>query len=160
MLETTLCADEQNHWNELAWKHPNPFIILWNIHETDIDHYKHANNTAYVKQLERLSWAHSNHLGLGFEDYEKLDRAMVIQHHSLHYHAPSFEQEVIACATWITACDKRFRLQREFQFISTSRQKVIFEARTDFVCVKLSTGSPKPMPQVFIDTYSPHLVKD
>lgn len=157
MLETSMCADEQNHWNELDWRLPEPFIILWNIHPDDIDHYKHANNTSYVKQLEKLAWAHSNHLGLCFEDYEQLDRAMVIQHHDLHYHAPSFEQEVIACATWITQCDKRLRLQRQFQFISTTRQKEVFSATTDFVCVSLSSGAPKPMPKAFIDTYSPHV---
>ncbi|MBT1450965.1 thioesterase family protein [Glaciecola sp. XM2] len=159
MLETTLCSDEQNHWNELDWKYAHPFIMLWNIHKDDIDHYKHANNTAYVKQLEKLAWAHSNHLGLSFSDYEEHDRAMVIQHHSLYYLAPSFEEEAIACATWITKCDKRFRLQREFQFISTTSHKTIFAATTDFVCVKLSSGTPKPMPQAFIDVYGAHVIE-
>lgn len=158
MLENTLCGNEQNHWNELDWKHANPFIVLWHIHHDDIDHYKHANNVAYIKQLESLAWAHSNHLGLCFEDYEKLDRAMVIQHHDLYYHAPSFEDDTLACATWITQCDKRLRLQREFQFVSTTSNKTVFSATTDFVCIKLSSGMPKAMPQAFIDVYATHCI--
>lgn len=156
MLENTLCGNEQNHWNELNWKFAKPFIVLWHIHQDDIDHYKHANNIAYVKQLESLAWAHSNHLGLRFEDYQTLDRAMVIAHHDLNYHAPSFAHETIACATWITSCDKRLRLQRQFQFISTKSGKTVFSATTDFVCIKLSTGAPKPMPQSFVDIYYAH----
>lgn len=159
MLENTLCGNEQNHWNELDWKYANPFIVLWHIHQDDIDHYKHANNTAYVKQLETLAWAHSNHLGLCFEDYQSLDRAMVIQHHDLRYHVPSLEDETIACATWITKCDKRLRLQRQFQFISTSSGKTVFSATTDFVCIKLSTGAVKAMPQAFIDVYATHCLE-
>jgi acyl-CoA thioester hydrolase len=158
MLENTLCGNEQNHWNELDWKYTCPFIVLWHIHQDDIDHYKHANNTAYIKQLEFVAWAHSNHLGLSFEHYQELDRAMVIQHHNLYYHNPSYEDETLACATWITQSDKRFRLQREFQFISTRTCKTVFSGTTDFVCVKLSTGSPKPMPQAFIDAYGAHIV--
>jgi acyl-CoA thioester hydrolase len=160
MLENTLCGNEQNHWNELDWKHTNPFIVLWHVHQQDIDHYKHANNVSYIKQLEKLAWAHSNSLGLTFEDYQALDRAMVIQHHNLSYHAPSFEDETLACATWITQCDKRFRLQREFQFISTQSGKTAFSGITDFVCVKLSSGAPKPMPAEFIEKYGAHLIDE
>ncbi|WP_395342383.1 acyl-CoA thioesterase [Ningiella sp. W23] len=153
MIENTLCCDEQNHWQELDWQHPRPFIVLWEVSVDDIDHYKHANNIAYIKQLEKLAWAHSNYLGLSFDDYERLDRAMVIQHHNLYYHLPSFEKEGLACATWITRCDERFRLQREFQFISTRTHKTVFTGSTDFVCVSLSKGAPKKMPAEFIDIY-------
>nr|WP_136249761.1 thioesterase family protein [Ningiella ruwaisensis] len=158
MLETTLCCDEQNHWNELDWQFPSPFIVLWHITHEDIDHYKHANNTAYVKQLERTAWAHSHQLGLHFEDYEKCDRAMVIQHHDIHYHNPAYEDETIACATWITKCDKRFRLQRQFQFISTQSHKTLLTATTDFVCIKLSSGAPRPMPEHFASIYGAQVV--
>ncbi|MFC4699756.1 acyl-CoA thioesterase [Glaciecola siphonariae] len=160
MLENIQCANEQNHWQELDWKHTKPFIMQWHVHSDDIDHYKHANNVAYIRQLEKLAWAHSNALGLRFEDYETLDRAMVIQHHNLYYHAPSFKDETIACATWISKCDKRFRLQREFQFISVHSQKTVFSGLTDFVCVKLSSGAPKPMPQSFIDIYGAHAINE
>ena len=153
MLECVLPSEDANHWCELDWLHPTPFLQLWRIDRADLDHYQHTNNTSYVKQTEQLAWAHSNALGLTFEHYQALDRAMVIVHHDLHYLAPSHLNDQLACATWITNTDKKFRLQRQFQFIQTSTNKTIFKATTDFVCVTLSTGLPKKMPESFIDAY-------
>jgi len=160
MLENTLCGTEQNHWHELDWQYSHPFIVLWHIHADDIDHYEHVNNIAYLKQTETLAWAHSQQLGLSFEEYAKLDRAMVIQHHALNYHTPALIDDTLACATWIVKCDGRLRLQRRFQFINIESKSTVFSASTDFVCVKLSTGQPAKMPSAFIDAYCDHNIEE
>ena len=145
--------------SDLPWQLPNPFVSLWKIQDAHIDHYQHTNNVAYLSRLESLAWEHSQSLGLQFDDYQALDRAMVITQHQLNYHAPSHVCDKLACATWIVACDKKFRLSRRFEFINLATQKAVFTAKTDFVCVSLKSGIPKRMPKQFAETYGNAIVQ-
>ncbi len=154
MLESQLVCDEINQWHTLNWSLPKPFTVLWQITDAHIDHYNHVNNAAYVTQIEKVAWGHSNSIGLTIKEYKALDRAMVIRHHDLNYIHACYLDEQIACATWIVFCDKKLRLRRQFQFISTRTRKTVFTATTDFVCISLSLGSPKLMPPSFSETYS------
>jgi acyl-CoA thioester hydrolase len=137
------------------WLLPDPFIIQWKIAKGHIDHYNHANNVAYVSQLERTSWAHSNALGLSIEQYQALDRGMAISRHEIDYLAAALLGDTLLCATWITTCDNRLKLTRQFQFIRQSDGLSMLKARTEFVCIALSSGRPKRMPDIFVSTYGP-----
>lgn len=139
----------------MSWLHPQPFILPWQVTQDHIDHYHHVNNVAYVKQLEVTSWAHSNQLGLTIEQYQELDRGMAISRHEINYLAAAHEGDLIDCATWIMTCDNKIKLSRQFQFIRRKDQVTLLTARTDFVCIALSTGLPKRMPKVFSDVYGP-----
>lgn len=138
----------------MQWKYPSPFVSQWNISQDHIDHYNHVNNVAYLSRLEKLAWEHSNSLGLHFSQYQKLDRGMVIRRHELNYIKPLLLGDNVMCATWITQCDGRLQLTREFEFVNQQTGAQVFTATTHFVCISLSTGAPKRMPQLFSDTYT------
>lgn len=137
----------------MSWKYPQPFINEWQVSSEQIDHYQHANNVAYVSQIEITSWAHSNQLGLDIAQYQELDRGMAISRHEINYLAAAYLHDQIDCATWIVECDSRLKLSREFQFIRRSDQQTLLTAKTEFVCIALSTGKPKRMPKLFADIY-------
>ncbi|MDO6568713.1 thioesterase family protein [Alteromonas sp. 1_MG-2023] len=137
----------------LPWRYQSPFTGPWQIKASHLDHYNHVNNVAYLAQAEALAWAHTNSLGLQFEDYKTLNRAMVIKRHELDYLLPSHEGDNLQCATWIVGCDNKLTLKRHFQFICERRQKTVFEALTTFVCVSLDTGQPKRLPEQFKTIY-------
>lgn len=138
----------------MSWLYPDPFIQTWQVTPTQIDHYQHANNVAYVSQLEITSWAHSKQLGLTIDQYQAIDRGMVISRHEIHYLAAAMVHDIIDCATWITQCDKKLKLSRQFQFIRRCDHVTLLTAQTDFVCIALSTGKPTRMPTLFADTYA------
>ncbi|GAC34461.1 acyl-CoA thioesterase [Paraglaciecola polaris] len=138
---------------QLPWQYPSPFICQWHISPEQIDHYNHVNNVAYVSQLERTAWAHSNALGLSIEQYQELDRGMAISRHEIDYLAAAVLGDTLACATWIVACDNKLKLARHFQFIRLSDGLSMLKARTEFVCIALSSGKPKRMPKIFSETY-------
>lgn len=138
----------------MSWTRPNPFLCSWQVLPEQIDHYQHANNVAYVSQLEVTSWKHSNHLGLTIEQYQDLDRGMAISRHEINYLAAAHVNDVIDCATWIIECDHKLKLTRQFQFIRREDHKTLLTARTEFVCIALSTGKPRRMPTKFIDVYA------
>ena len=137
----------------LTWMYPDPHIVDWQIEANVIDHYGHVNNVAYVSQIEHVAWSHSNALGLTIEQYQNIDRGMAIRHHDIDYLLPCHEGQTLACATWIVECDRRLMLTRQFEFICRERHKPVFRAKTQFVCIALSSGMPKRMPELFKTTY-------
>lgn len=139
----------------MSWHLPNPFLCTWQVTPEQIDHYQHANNVAYVSQLEVTSWTHSKHLGLSIEQYQTLDSGMAIIRHEIDYLAAAHVNDLIDCATWIVRFDNKLKLARQFQFIRRSDQLTLLTARTEFVCIALSTGKPKRMPKEFVDIYGP-----
>ncbi|WP_230425621.1 acyl-CoA thioesterase [Spartinivicinus ruber] len=141
------------------WDLPAPFILDVIVDETVIDHYGHVNNAEYVRWLQDASWAHSNSIGLSIDQYRELNRAMVVHRHEIDYVASAFHQDQLQIATWIVALDCKLSLIRQFQIIRPQDQCCILRAKTKFVCVELSSGKPRRMPEVFIEGYSQLLIK-
>jgi acyl-CoA thioester hydrolase len=138
---------------DIIWLYPSPFITHWQVEQEQIDHYKHVNNVAYVSQLEKTAWTHSNALGLSIEKYQELDRGMAISRHEIDYLAAAVFGDHLLCATWIVECDNKLKLTRQFQIIRQSDGLSMLKARTEFVCIALSSGKPKRMPKVFSEVY-------
>lgn len=130
-----------------------PFTFEWCIQPGELDAYQHVNNVQYVIKLEQLAWAHSGYLGLSMDEYEKHDRGMAIIRHEIDYLGAAYLGDVITCATWISHCDKKLKTTRAFQFIRQSDQKTLLRAKTDFVCIELSTGNVKRMPKSYAEVY-------
>jgi acyl-CoA thioester hydrolase len=145
--------------SKLAWLLPSPHIVEWQINKEHIDHYHHVNNVEYVKQLEVTAWHHSNALGLTIEQYQSLDRGMAISRHEIDYLASAIEGDKVLCATWLVDCDRRLKLARQFQFIRESDGLTLLKARTEFVCIALSSGKPKRMPSLFSETYGDAMIE-
>jgi acyl-CoA thioester hydrolase len=137
----------------MSWLFPNPYLCNWQVLPEQIDHYQHANNVAYVSQLEVTSWKHSNQLGLTIGQYQALDRGMAISRHEINYMAAAHVNDMIDCATWIIECDNKLKLTRQFQFMRRADKKTLLTARTEFVCIALSTGKPRRMPTQFVEVY-------
>lgn len=144
----------------MSWMLPNPFVLPLKVQAAHIDHYGHVNNAAYLTYMEEVSWRHSEHLGLGFADYQQLDRAMVVARHEIDYLQPAYEGDVLDIATWIVACDRKMRLVRRFQLMRPADGKTLLKARTLFVCAGLSDGRPRRFPEQFVATYLPAVVAE
>jgi len=135
------------------WDHPLPFTETLRVSDADIDALGHANNTAYVRWMERCAWRHSAALGLDIEAYHALDRAMVVLKHELHYLAAAFADEELVVATWIMNSDAKLRLTRHFQIVRPVDAVTLLRARSEYACIEISSGKPKRMPPAFIEGY-------
>lgn len=132
------------------------FTQTWHVAAGDIDHYGHVNNTAYIKQMESVAWAHSASLGLTISDYKALDRAMIIRSHKIKYLRACHLGDVIELSTWISHCDNRLRLNRTFSFSDNRTNQQVLSATTEYICTTLSDGRPAKMPDVFQRIYGSH----
>lgn len=125
----------------------------------DIDRFNHVNNARYIDWANDIAWAHSNMLGLSFDDYERLGVGCVVWRHEFDYVAPVVLGDEIEVATWIAANDNRVRLIRAYEMRNVATGKVVFRGRTTFVSIDMKSGKPMRMPKEFIEAYRP-LTKD
>jgi acyl-CoA thioester hydrolase len=139
----------------MNWDLPTPFVIDLQVAADDIDGLGHANNAVYVSWLERCAWRHSQSLGLDLTEYRRLDRAMAVVRHEVDYLASAYEGDELQVATWIIESDQKLRMSRHFQLIRPADGVTLLRAKTTFVCIELSTGKPKRMPQEFLEGYGP-----
>lgn len=126
----------------------------------EIDEYRHVNNAAYMRWLDRCAWAHSTALGLSIEDCQRIDRGMAVRSSQLDYLAPAFLDDPIIIGTWILNNDGKLRCTRRFQVVAAKTGKTLLRATTEYVCLVLSSGRPARMPPEFLERYASTVNRD
>jgi len=138
-----------------SWDIDVPFYIEVEVNSAHIDRLDHVNNAVYLKFMEQAAWAHTEALGLTWDSYRELDAACVVHRHELDYLMPAHLGDRLQVATWITENDGRLAMWRAFQIRRVEDGHTLFRARTHYVCIGLSNGRPKRMPQRFVEAYRP-----
>ena len=142
----------------MDWDYPHPFTLARTPQAADIDGLQHTNNAVYVRWCEQAGWAHSEALGLALRDYQRLDRAMAIRRGEYDYILPTVQDEALVLATWLVAGDGKLAMERRFQLVRERDGATVLRGRWDLVCIELSSGRPRRMPQEFLDAYMPVVV--
>lgn len=124
----------------------------------DIDGLGHVNNGVYVGWCQDAGWQHSVHLGLNLDSYHALDAAMVIRHADYDYIAAAYLGEACTMTTWLSACDQRLLMERRFELRRNRDAAILLKARWQLVCIRLSNGKARRMPQAFVDHYGPAVI--
>lgn len=143
----------------MIWDQVEGYVIDIEVDASHIDELGHANNAVYVTWLESCAWRHSQSLGLGLDDYRRLDRAMAVLRHEIDYLAAAYEGDRLQLATWIVESDQRLKMKRNFQLIRPADNTTLLRAQTTFVCIQLSNGKPKRMPVEFVEGYGQALIE-
>ncbi|MBT8471407.1 MAG: acyl-CoA thioesterase [Marinicaulis sp.] len=141
--------------SEFDWPVENPYLLRKRVTKDDIDEYGHVNNVRYVEWAADIAWRHSQTLGIGFSDYERLGVGCVVWRHEFDYKKPLLPDEEFVLATWISGSDKRLRVERSYEIRSATDGSLNFSGKTLFVTIDMRTGKPARMPQEFIDAYRP-----
>lgn len=137
----------------MNWDYLDPYTIELRVTHVDIDNMGHANNASYIMWCENCAWKHSETLGLSVRDYQTLDRGVSIHKASYEYLLPTFENDRLTIATWITNCDYKLRLERCFQIINYDTEQTLMRGQWLLICTALSSGRPMRFPTEFIEIY-------
>ncbi len=135
------------------WDWPDPFTTEFTAQAEHIDELKHVNNAVYVQWMEDCAWQHSSALGLGVDSFVALDRSMAVLRHEIDYLASAYEGDSVVMGTWLVKTSNRLKMERRFQLVRPADGATLLRARTTFVCVEMSTGKPRRMPDEFIKGY-------
>lgn len=145
---------------EYQWDLPEPFTMPIRVAAEDIDRLGHTNNQVYLRWMEELSWRHVEHLGCGWEAYQRLRRAMAIRRTEVDYLGASHAGDELIMATWITASDGRLHSERRFQLVAARDGRTLLRARVSYVCIDLDSGRPRRMPAEFTDFHQRALIPE
>lgn len=137
----------------MSWDLPDPFVIEIEVCDAHIDALGHTNNAVYLSFCEQVAWAHTEARGLGIDSYRTLDRAMAVRSTRLQYYTPSFSGDRLCVANWIVRSDGRLRVTRRYQIRRMADDATLVRGESDFVCIEVSTGRPRRMPQDFAHAY-------
>ncbi len=144
--------------NNDDWDFPGAFLRRTRVSEADVDALGHTNNTIYVQWCEAVAWDHSTSLGLGLDDYHRLDRAMAVVEGRYQYLRASYLDDEIDTATWIVHWDRRLTMTRHFQVRRVSDGATLLRAQVRFACIEISSGRARRLPPEFIDGYAPAIL--
>ncbi|WP_160152119.1 thioesterase family protein [Microbulbifer sp. ALW1] len=144
----------------MQWELPKPFIHTVQVKAEHVDGLHHANNAEYVRWCERAAWSHSVALGLDVTNYQSMDRGMAIRQAEYDYILAAREGDELLIGTWLTMVDGRLNMTRKFQVFRASDEALVLRASWQMVCIELSSGKPKRMPQAFKDIYCPAVVNE
>jgi acyl-CoA thioester hydrolase len=133
---------------------PDPFVQERVVVGADIDRLGHANNAAYLRWCEQAGWAHTEKVGCGFAEWQRLGRAMAVHRASLHYAAACLLGDELAVAVWLVANDERLRATRRFQIVRHSDGRTIFRGDFVYASIDLASGRPRRMPEEFKRAYA------
>ena len=137
------------------WDFTDPYLWPITVEAAHIDALAHTQNTHYVEWCMEAAWAHTTALGLGAADYQRLDRAMALIHAEYDYLKATREGDELLIGTWITAWPSRMKMTRRLQIVCKATGATVFRGALEFVCIEISTGSPKRPPKAFVDSYGP-----
>lgn len=138
---------------ELNWDLPSPHILSLQVDDSHIDEMGHTNNVVYLGWLEKAAWAHSNALGLDWNQYQKLNRALVARRHEIDYLAATFPGDELQLGTWIVGNDRKLSVTRRYQIIRLRDGVTVLRGLTHWVCIEIDSGKPRRMPPEFADGY-------
>ncbi len=77
----------------INWDLPDVHQIEVVVAPESIDVLGHVNNTEYLRYMEKIAWQHTQVLGLGWDEYQRLNRSMLARPTEVAYLAPAFEAE-------------------------------------------------------------------
>lgn len=140
------------------WDFPTPFTRPISPGRDDIDGLNHTNNAVYIRWCEDIAWAHSESIGLDLNDYRRLDRAMAIRRGEYDYLLPSFAGDDLLLGTWLTGTDGKLTMERRFQLLRKHDGATLLRGRWELVCIEMSSGRPRRMPEEFLGVYRPAIV--
>ena len=94
------------------WDFADPYLWPVTVEAAHIDALAHTRNTHYVEWCMEAAWAHTTALGLGAEDYQRLDRAMALTRAEYDYLKATQAGDQLVVGTWITDWAGKMKMSR------------------------------------------------
>lgn len=135
--------------------HPAAHVIEVEVLATDIDAYRHVNNSVYLGWLDRAAWSHSAKLGVPLEQCIAMRRGMAAHRSEIDYVRAAVLGDRVFVGTWIVSTDHKLRVERRFEVRRAPECELLARARIDYVCINLDSGRATRMPALFQSAYVP-----
>jgi acyl-CoA thioester hydrolase len=118
----------------------------------DFDQLGHASNVAYVRWLQDVAQAHSERVGLGYSDYQRLGAVFVVRRHEIDYLRSALAGDSVELETWVQSWSaatsvRRTRIWRDGAELA--------RAATTWAFVEAASGRPRRIPEPVRAAFAP-----
>jgi len=130
-------------WQALGVPRPDPFTLRLTVAAAHLSTIiAHVPNTLFVRWLEAISMAHSDHLGYTDPWHIEHDLIWFVRRHEIDYLAEVMLGDELVMATWVEAFHKTSS-PRRYVMYRPSDGKVVCRAMTIWVLVTRRTSKPR-----------------
>jgi acyl-CoA thioester hydrolase len=124
---------------------PPPFSHTITVEDVDIDELMHASNIAFVRWLQDVAYAHSRHVGYGFDEYRRVGGVFVVRRTEIDYLRPALRGDVLELRTWLSSW-MAAKYQRETEIQRVSDGVMLAKASVTWGFLDMITGRPRRVP--------------
>lgn len=117
-----------------------------------VDQNNHVNNVEYVRWLQEVAIAHTQHNGWPMERLFEHHWTWVVRSHYIEYLFSAQAGEPISLYTWV-ANMKKIRSLRKYRFVRESDGTILANAQSDWIFLNIQTGRPTAIPPEITGAY-------
>ena len=115
------------------------------VSETDIDALGHASNVAYIRWVQDVAAAASEHVGWDYPKYRQLGAVFVVRRHEIDYLRPVIAGDELQLETWVESW-RAATSQRHTCITRCDDASAVANAVTTWALVSLDSGRPSRIP--------------
>ncbi len=116
-----------------------------------IDELGHASNVAYIRWVQDVAKAHSEHVGWTHDAYRQAGVVFVVRRHEIDYLRPVFAGDTLSMVTWIATWSAATSVRRTEL---VRGDEVVARAETTWALVSTETGRPCRIPVALKQAFS------
>lgn len=124
---------------------PEAFSHTITVQDADIDELLHASNVAVVRWVQDVAYAHSKHVGYGFEEYRRLGGVFVVRRTHVEYLRPALRGDVLRLRTWLSGW-MAAKYERETEIVRLGDGVMLATASVTWGFVDAASGRPRRVP--------------
>lgn len=117
----------------------------------DIDANGHVNNVTYVRWMQDAATNHSGSAGATAAVVRE-GATWVVRSHRVEYLRPVMESDRLSVHTWIEEVE-HVRSTRRYRFLRESDDREVARGETLWVCVDVSSGRPRAIPESVLECF-------
>jgi acyl-CoA thioester hydrolase len=132
------------------------YRLGFTVSDADIDLLGHASNIAFVRWIQDVALAHSAHVGLDFEAYQRLGAVFVVVRHEIDYVRSALRADVLEARTWISSV-MAAKCIRATEIVSASDGALLARSQTTWAFIEMATGRPRRIPADVRASFAPFI---
>jgi acyl-CoA thioester hydrolase len=126
------------------------FSHLITVIESDLDELGHVNNAIYLRFMEDVARAHSEHIGMGVSVMKAHGVVPVVRKYNITYHRSALLNDALEVSTYTNATGVRAYRRFEVRFLDG---RLAVEADTEWVWVDPIRMRPKNPPKPVLEAF-------
>jgi acyl-CoA thioester hydrolase len=138
---------------------PMIHVRTFRVRHYECDAYGHVNQANYLRYMQEAAFDASAAAGYDLTRYEAMGHHWLVRETDIEYLRPLRYGDSVQIKTWVVDF-RRIRSRRAYEFRRAGSDKLVAQARTDWVFLDSATWRPAPIPPEMMAAFFPEGLPD